>query len=304
MNLLNIFLVCYLFAVALFGNEKTINVAVGLDKPPFVFGKTFAKGIEPDLIMAAFKEVGFKVKIIQKPKNFLEAILHTKNSIDAVATISKRDDELFYSDDFTVYENYCVTRKKDNLKINSIEDLTVIKFVSWKNSYNDLGDKFYKLFNPIDGLYKSSYNDNPSQLDDVKMFFSKKVDAILIDKTIFKWYKNHLKNYQEYDFHAIFPKKKIYPVAFRDKNLRDIFNKGLRKIKEKGIYDQIINFYETQNIKELLDFTTLLSEICGKYLFENKTKQLKELISLFFTHEDIMAIMIENKLYKTPKLNY
>lgn len=93
-------------------NKKIVNIMLGFDKPPFIFGQSSAKGIESDLLKEAFALVNYNVNISQGIKSEQEIVLHKKNDLDAVATISQKDDGLFYSDVFTIYENYIITRKK------------------------------------------------------------------------------------------------------------------------------------------------------------------------------------------------
>ena len=279
-------------------DERTINVVLGIDKPPFIFGRNSRKGIEPDIMKEGLEAVGYRVKLVQRPKNYMQKVLHEKNDIDAVATISPKKDQLFYSDIITSYENYVITKKGSHISIDSIDDLTSIKFVSWSGAYNDLGDKFYNYFNPINGIYKKSYNDNLSQKDDIEMFFSGKVDAIIIDKTIFHWYKVHFDNHEKYVFHNIFKEKKEYPATFKSKKLRDDFNIGLEKLKKSGRFDEIIKFYEFQDVEELLNFAELIAAISNKYLFEHHPKRLKNILSKFFIHPDITSILIEEKQSK------
>jgi len=279
-------------------SNKVVNVLLGFDKPPFIFGKTSLKGIDADHLVEAFKLVGYDVNVFQATKDIQESILHTsQNDIDAVATITKKNDGLFYSDTFSTYENYVITREKDNLKIDSLEDLKNIKFVTWRTAYNDLGEEFYKLFNPLTGKYKQSYHDTPSQEEDTKLFFLKKVDAIIIDKAIFNWHKLYFnKNNENYKFHDILEKKiKEYPVTFKNKEIRDDFNKGIQKLRESGKFGKIIKFYATQNLQELLTFTKLLSDISSNYLFKEKTSNLKYILTYFFNHPDIKAISIKRK---------
>ena len=275
--------------------QKKVNIMLGFDKPPFIFGQSSAKGIEADLLKEAFDLVNYKVNILQGKKSEQEIVLHQENEIDGVATISKQNNGLFYSDDFTIYENFVITRKSDNITLDSLDDLKNIDFVTWKTAYNDLGDEFYKLFNPMDGKYKSSYHDTSTQINDAKMFFSKKVDAIIVDKKVFNWHKLYFKKTDEYTFHKIFKTQKVYPVTFRDKSVRDDFNRGLKILKKTGRYNEIIKFYETQDIKELMRLTNLLSDISGKYIFDQKKDQLIEILKQFFLHPDIKIISIKNK---------
>jgi len=294
-----LFLILFVFTISLFAHNikeenKTVNIAFGFDKQPFIFGKDMLKGIEPDLLKEAFEYVGYKINAVRMTKNDLEKALIENPTIDAVSTISANNHEFYYSDDFTVYENYAITRKIDNIKIDSIDDLQKINFISWKNSFNDLGKRFYELFNPIDGISKNFYHDGKIQSEDVKKFFSKEVDAILIDKTIFNWYKNLYKNNNEYEFHKIFPNKKVYPVTFKSKELRDIFNIGLRHIKQTGRYQEIIDFYQTQKVIKLKTYVDVLADISSKYLYLNEYDELKNIIKYYFNDDSIVSIQINN----------
>jgi ABC-type amino acid transport substrate-binding protein/nitrogen-specific signal transduction histidine kinase len=290
-----IFLSFFLSVLHAEQNLKTVNVLLGYDKPPFIFGQTTLTGIEADLIKEAFSLVGYKVVVSQGTRAEQAIILNHENEIDAIATLSEINPNLFYSDTLTTYENYIITRKKDNITIDSLEDLKNIKFITWKNAFNDLGEKFNKLYNPQDGKYKDSYHDTLTQLDDAKLFFSQQVDAIIVDKTVFKWHKIYFKNQEEYTFHEVFNTYKKYPVAFRSKKVRDDFNIGLNILKKNGRYDEIIDFYGTQDINQLITLTELLSDISSKYLFEQKKEELIHVLKTMVTHPDIEAISIKSK---------
>ena len=284
-------------------NKKSVNVLLGFDKPPFIFGQASGKGIEADILKEAFKLVNYNVNILQGKKSEQEIILYQNNDLDAVATVSQKNDGLFYSDTFTIYENYVITRKRDNLKIDTLEDLKDVSFVTWKNAFNDLGEEFDRLYNPNNGKYPNVYHDTLTQIDDAKMFFSQKVDAIIVDKTIFNWHKLYFKNNEEYTFHKVFNVQKKYPVTFRNKKVRDDFNKGLKIIKENGRYDEIIKFYETQDVQQLMLMTSLLSDVSSKYIFEQRKKELNQLLKKFLIHPDIKSISIKNKNQKDFYLN-
>jgi len=273
---------------------KTVKIAFGFDKQPFIFGKDMFKGIEADIIKEAFAISGYKVKDIRMTKDNLETAIYKYDDIDGVSTISPNDKKLYYSDDFTVYENYAISRKSENIKLDSIDDLKNINFIAWKNSYNDLGDKFYKLYNPKDGIYKESYHESMIQKEDVKRFFSGQVDVILIDKTIFNWHKNLYKNKKEYTFHKIFTYNKIYPVTFKSKEIRDIFNIGLRKLKKSGRYLEIIEFYQKDKIVKLKNYLDILADISSKYLYMNDYKKLDFVLKQYFKNTAILSVSINN----------
>ena len=274
--------------------KRGVNVVLGFDKPPFIFGKNSHLGIEADIIKECFDLMNYQVNITQNTNSYMQNILYRENDIDAVGTISRQGNKFFYSNVFTSYENYIISRKSDNLVINSLEDLENIKFVTWKNAYNDLGKKFHKLFNPFTGTLKSSYNENFSQKDDAKMFFSKQVSAIVVDKTIFNWFKLHFNNNDEYVFHDILKSKKTYPITFRNKKLKNEFNIALETLRSSGRYDEIINFYHTQKVEKFIVYTKLLAQITSKYLVNEDRKKLKTILEKFFIHPGIKNISLES----------
>ncbi len=275
--------------------DNSLKIAFNFDRPPFMFGETSSKGIESDLVKEILQSRAYKVEISQMSKDYLETVLHTKNDIDGVASIVPQNDTLFYSDDFISFRNYVVTHKKDNIKINSLNDLSKIDFIAWKGAYNDLGKEFYTLFNPRNGTAKDSYSDPASQVNGIREFFNHTVDALVIDKTIFQWYNLKYKNSDEYQFHEIFPKTTSYPVAFKSQKVRDDFNSGLTELKRSGRYDEIINFYLEQDVQTLLEYANLIADISGKFMFEAKDKELENILMEFFKHPDIVHIDIYNK---------
>jgi len=79
------------------------------------------------------------------------------------------------------------------------------------------------------------------------MFWAGRAEVIIVDKTIFKFYRKQLSNRfdtsKEVVYFGIFPELTHFQVAFRDKSTRDVFNEGLKYIKEKGIYQKLIDNY-------------------------------------------------------------
>ncbi len=279
--------------------SDNLKIAFGFDKPPFIFGKTGTKGFEPDLIKTILEPYGYKIESVQMSKYYLENILKEDNDFNGTSSISRQEDSagIYYSDNFIFHENYAVTLHNRHLKISSIEDLTKINFVTWNSAWHDLGEKFQHYFNPVNGIYKDHYHDNPSQKDNIKKFFNGEYDAILIDRNTFKWYKTMFNNHEEYDYHHIFKKKKGYSCAFRSKKLRDEFNAGLNRIRKNGIYEQTINYNRTHNFYPLIEYIKLVSDISSKYLYMLWSDKLNRVLEPFLENNNILSIeIIDTKL--------
>lgn len=279
--------------------KKILKVAFGYDKPPFVFGKTGAKGIEPDLFRAIMEPYGYRIEAVQMSKYYLEHILESPNDFNASSSISRQPDRdgLYYSHDFIFYKNYVITPKAKHLKVQNLEDLARLNFVAWNGAWHDLGPKFQRYFNPENGLYKSHYHDNPSQKEDVRKFFAGKYDALVIDKNIFRWYKAYFDNHKAYDYHPIFPGEKGYSTAFRSRKLRDLFNRGLERIRKNGEYERIVRYNRTHNFYPLIRYTNLVADLSAPYLYALQKKRLEKILHPFLLDNDILSIeIIDDKL--------
>ncbi len=61
------------------------------------------------------------------------------------------------------------------------------------------------------------------------------------------WFTHHLANksggIQDLVYHNIFGDKTQFRVSFKDQQVRDDFNEGLKYIRENGTYQQIFDKY-------------------------------------------------------------
>jgi polar amino acid transport system substrate-binding protein len=226
-------------------------IAFGQDKPPFVFGQE-KRGIEIDIVREALKIKGYTFAIEHMPNNRLQiALLGAKSNVDGVAGVRKKEDGTYYSDDFITFENFAITKKETGIVIKNISDLKGLTIVAWQAAYKDLGKEFENLFSPMppynSPYFNKQYRELASQENQNKMFWAGRADVIVVDKTIFEFYRKTLSNQfdtsKEVVYYGIFPELTHFQVAFKDKQTRDDFNEGLKYIKEKGIYQKLIDNY-------------------------------------------------------------
>lgn len=122
-----------------------------------------------------------------------------------------------------------------------MEDLSKYSIIAFLGAKNNFGEKFLNTVNK-----NKKYREVSNQEGQVASLFNKRVDLILIDRYIFNYYFNNsiLKFDRELDYiiYDIF-EKTPYSIAFKNINIRDNFNEGLRIIKENGDYDSIIENY-------------------------------------------------------------
>lgn len=223
---------------------REITIAFGMDRPPYVFGDE-GRGLEIDLVRAALAAKGHTLKVVSRSNSRMLADL-LQGNVDGAATVSPTADGAFFSDTFVVFENYAITFKSPKRVINKIADLKSFSIAAWQGAHHDLGPEFKKLFNPdVREPYILRYHEIESQLSQNLMFWKGRIQVIIVDRTIFSWFRNELSKSadtsQEVEFHNIFPMGTSHRIAFHDAKIRDEFNEGLTQIRKSGRYKK---FYE------------------------------------------------------------
>lgn len=250
LNGLKIFIAFFslIFLLNIQSLAKELIIGFGQNKAPFVIGKT-KQGLEIDIFREALAYKGHTMKVNHFSNRRLEKALINMEEIDAVATVKIiPSNGLYYVDKFIYFNNYAISKKKDNLKIEEFSDLKGLSIAIWQNAHQDLGAEFEKLFKqkPFK-QYKKLYYEHHFQNSQNMMFWKGRVQVIIVDKTIFNWYRKHLSKEHdttsEVTFHSIFPKRTYFQVAFKSKSLARDFEEGLKYIKRTGRYNQLYQKY-------------------------------------------------------------
>lgn len=227
-----------------------IKVALVSDRAPYCFKINDAdSGIEIDLIRAALKPSGHTVKPVIVPKARLLMILKDGEA-DMSATIQGTDaNGLFFSEPYINFHNQAISKKKKGVEVRTLTDLDKYSFIIWQGGWQNLGPQFEATYKPeASGKFRANYNQAHSQLNQAKMFWADRTDLIIVDKKIFEHFRKQLRNEfkteEEVVFHDIFKSQTSYQSAFRNKELRDQFNEGLKKIRADGTYQLILDSYK------------------------------------------------------------
>ena len=229
--------------------DKSVSISFGMDRAPYLFPKGSEQGLEIEIVTKALKPEGYKVQAVQLPNRLLKTAL--TDNFDLVGSAGVQVSQtpgIYYSDVYINYENYAISWRKDALKINHIKDLRGKRMAIWSDGYNQLGDDFYHLFNPqARARHTPHFYEVNDQTNQMQLFFNGDVDVVIVDRTIFNWYKNLIapNDYADGDFvfHDILPQVTGYNIAFKSRELRDSFNRGLHQMIESGIYQQLIDYY-------------------------------------------------------------
>lgn len=241
-------ILCVLFAPSVCFAQG-LGVGVGSSLPPYVIPDE-ARGLEVDIIKEAFALSGIPVEIIFRPNLRLDADFG-EGIVDAIAmNVDYESPEglglgLFRSDETVTYENYAITVKKDIL-LASISDLGNYTIVAFDTASKSLGKEYAMMAGS-----NRNYRELSDQALQVRLLYSGRTQVIISDKNIFLWWRQKLlqgNNPYNLDlsfppiFHSLFPPAPRC-VIFRDRHMRDAFNKGLLKLKRNGRFDELVKEY-------------------------------------------------------------
>lgn len=240
----NIFLFIISFLACCHANAKQVTILFGVDRPPYIFGRE-SKGIDYEIVKAVLESKGYEMKSLHSPnaKGLKELRLgKVQGMVGVAAGIDKR---LFFSEPYAQYNNVIVTKKKRNIKLDQLADLKNYRFMAFQGAKEYLGERYRKMAESVNRRTEIA-----SQQDQSRLFWSDKVDAIILDLNVFKWYRRHLdlNTSDEYVIHENLLDKNVVGlnarvVVFTDVKIRDDFNAGLKTYKGTPAYQEIFNRY-------------------------------------------------------------
>jgi len=217
-----------------------VHVGMGLPKPPYVL-ESGAAGLDYDIARQALAAGGYKLVGHMLPQTRALAMLRA-GQLDGLLSISEGiGGQDYFTDNYIVYQNVATTLTRRNLKIQQIEDLANYSVAAFQNASMVLGDRFSLV---VSG--HSDYREVPAQITQNKLLFTGRVDVVVGDRLIFRYFSEKLEPQidarQAVTFHRIFPESPRRAV-FRDARVRDAFNAGLKSIHANGTYEAIVKQY-------------------------------------------------------------
>ncbi len=220
---------------------KPIRVIFGSYTPPYVFEQ--GNGIVIDIVTEALKPMGYKVVPVFLPlgRGFK---MFADRKIEATSIIKKNSGlkNAFYSDYFMQYHNYAITLKSGP-RVDSMDDLANMDVIAFQNAHLYLGETYGQLVSS-----NPNYKELPNQEIQVLMLLSGRTDVAVMDKSIFRFYKNKLISEGKVSVNVAVVLNNLfeptrYRTAFIDYHIRDAFNQGLKILRKSGRYDEIYENY-------------------------------------------------------------
>lgn len=203
-------------------------------------------GFDVDLIKAIAEASGFEVEYRHLDWNSLIAALQTKEAdlvVSGMTITDERAREVKFSDPY--FESGQAWAVKEGSSIKKLNDLAGKKVAVQVNTTGDFAAQdLNKKFVEEDKLPEMQLKRLDAAADLFNELKTGAVDAIICDLPVIQEY---LKNHPEEK--VVIPEPaftvEYYGIAMRkqDKDIHELINKGLAKIKASGKYDEIYEKY-------------------------------------------------------------
>ncbi|WP_281560021.1 transporter substrate-binding domain-containing protein [Thalassomonas sp. RHCl1] len=138
-----------------------------------------------------------------------------------------------------------ISLKQQDFTIEAMADLKDKRVLAFQDAS--------KIFPDLGWLHKANplYQEMANQESQVALLFKQRVDLIVLDRSIFYYWRNSI-NYVNtgagvtfHELSSISAMEVDSPTqtVFKDKTLRDDFNFGLQRLRDTGLYQKIVSRY-------------------------------------------------------------
>ncbi len=215
---------------------EVLRVGMGTHKPPYIYEGQL-RGLEHDLIKAAFELAGFQMELYYGPMERLHVLL-ARGELDAIATTSPVSGiPAFYSVPYVEYQNVAITLARREIELGSIDELGNYSVSAFQRARFLLGEEFQAMT-----VSNPRYREEARQVIRNLLLYAGRVDVVIADLRIFQAFNHEIGDQvdtrQPIRVHRLFPPSP-YSVGFTDPDKRDRFNLGLQRLRESGRYQRI-----------------------------------------------------------------
>jgi len=226
--------------------DHTVTVSFAATNAPYAWvSDGHVQGLEFDIMSAALSLSGYRLEAVARPYARLSKILANER-IDGVT--GQHPSELpgfYFSEPYMSYDNYAIVRKDSGIAVRDIDDLLTRSVVAWRGAAVFLG---------LEGMApqrfasarEKTYLEFADQPTTFRYFWNRRADVLLSDKNIYETYlREHpdsAKDAPAVTYLRILPGNMVQ-AAFKSQEVRDAFDQGLRRFKETGDYQRLVDRY-------------------------------------------------------------
>lgn len=217
-----------------------VRIGVGLTKPPYIM-KNGDGGIEYEIAEKALDASGYRMVAQHLPPARALALLRAGLLDGMLAVDEGIGGNGFFSDTYMHYQNVATTLASRSIRVRGIGDLVQYSVAAFQNANLILGPEFKAMVE-----HHRDYKEHPQQIAQNRLLYTGRVDVVVGDRLIFRYLNRQVEasinTSQPLVHHMIF-RPSARKAVFRDAELREAFNAGLKKIRKNGTYAAIYKKY-------------------------------------------------------------
>ncbi|WP_420474674.1 substrate-binding periplasmic protein [Noviherbaspirillum sp. ST9] len=217
-----------------------VRIGVGLSKPPYILDNGDG-GIEYEIAEKALDASGYRMVAQRLPPARALAMMRA-GLLDGMLTVDEGiGGNGFFSDTYMHYQNVATTLASRAIRLRDISDLEQYSVAAFQNASLILGPEFRAAVER-----HRDYKEHPQQITQNRLLYTGRVDVVVGDRLVFRYLNRQVEasinSNQPLVHHMIF-KPSARKAVFRDVELREAFNAGLKKIRKNGTYSAIYKKY-------------------------------------------------------------
>ncbi len=216
-------------------NKFKIRIAGDSNFPPYEFvdDKGNYKGFNVDIMKAISEAMNVEIQLI--PMRWSDAVSalenHQVDAIQGMSRIPEREGKYLFTQS-TIINSSAIFVRKDTEHIKSVEDLKGVRVAYQTGDINE-----GRIRDISGAIMVPRYN----QLEGIKALLEGEADAFIGNKITAIYQLNKMKKADKVKIVGMPIGETAYgPVTYKDnKDVYELLNAGIDKIKEDGIYDKI-----------------------------------------------------------------
>ncbi|WP_181905154.1 substrate-binding periplasmic protein [Aestuariispira insulae] len=220
----------------------TLNIGIGFSLSPYIF-QGEKRGAEFELVAAVLEDAGYRMRsrfvsmnrrVHEFDRQQLDGILTVTRPVVANACLTRP---------YIHYQNVVASLAEQDIELGGINDMRGYSIAAFQTAHKVISPEFARMAEEHD-----AYMALPNQLNQVQMLYRKRVDLVVSDINIFRWYALILGNENKIDptmpirVHPLFqPSPKM--ASFWDPEVCRAFDLSYGKLLAEGEVARIFQRY-------------------------------------------------------------
>jgi polar amino acid transport system substrate-binding protein len=227
--------------------SKEITASFGGSLAPFVFEEG-PSGLLVDILKECLEPSGYKLNSELHP--YARRITEYQNGqVDIVTDINQKIiDERglkgFYTGNVYAYENFLYSLSERKFKVQNINELSDYSLLSWQGAITHIGGEYAAMASK-----HNNYSETHNQKTQLRMLFSKRVDFIQMDGSIYEYFRQEMLKDGGLDVTVPVDVTPLFGKSpngflFKSEEARDACLSNMERVKQNSKYKNTLYFGE------------------------------------------------------------